>query len=351
MALETSSAIADALGQRLAPRLYQQWNRQAVAAAIIPAEPWRGKNVSFAAEFSGTVDADTVAEGAEVLSGELDSDVDEDAVLSWAFYRKSFGISEHTIDAAATSDGVAPSDLVQLFDTRVDAQSARLISKINRDIYTGTGTDGTDPTIVGLFGGATDSTGTYAGINRATRTEWAGTQLANGGVSRALTLSLLYQADENMFTKSGESATHILCSPGVFRKYASLFENTRRLVTDGRGPMQYNAGAGELFFKGIPLIRDKDCPAGKLVFINTNYVRMRFLPRAGVPNDAVLQQMRNLVGTSGGPNAIPTVTAIPFRLALLGKTGDSIKATLRNTLQLVVLRAGATAQIVDIDES
>lgn len=351
MALENLAAIADALGQRLAPKLYYQWNRAAVAAALIPAIPYRGKNCAFAAEFSGDVDAATVGEGSDVEDAEFDSDEDEDATLGWAHYRKSTKVTETAIDAAATSDGVAPSDLVSLYETRVLGQSTRLVSKINRDIYAGTGTDGSNPTIVGLFGGSTDDSGNYAGVSRSSRAEWKGNVLANGGSARALTIKLLYQADQALFEACGEGATHILCSPGVHQTYSSLFEIVRRNAGD-RGPLRYEAGSSELFFKGVPLIRDKDCPAGKLIFVNVNYLRVQFLPRAGVPNDAVVQQMRNLMGSTGGSEgAIPTATAIPFRLALLAKTGDSTKLSLKQTLQLVVNRPNAFCQVTDISEA
>lgn len=353
MAAENTAAIADALGQAIAPQLYRQWNRSAVAAALIEARvDTRGNehNVAIDAEFSGSVDAAAVDEGSDVDSSEYDSDIDVPGTLGWSEYRTAFQITQRAIDAAAASRGITADDLVDLFAERADSKGARLISRINKDIYTGTGTSGGGkPNIVGLFGGSTDATGSYAGILRGTYGEWAGNVLGNGGTPRALTQSLLDQAEEAVYVATGEPASFILCSTGVFRKYKSLFEEVRRLSTDGRGPLTYEAGATSLFYNGIPLIRDKDCPSGKLIFCNQAYVKMKFLPPAGRTKDAVYSDMRTLSGR--GQDAPVTVTQIPFRIELLGKTGTNYKAMLYTTLQLCVTKPNAFCQVTDISES
>lgn len=350
MALENLAAVSDALGQTFAPQLAVQWNRSAQTAADIAAIPGKGKNAAWDTEFSGDVDAVDVEEGSDVGDAEFDSDENEDATVPWAHYRKSFKITETAIDAAASSAGI-PDVLMDLFEERLMGQGARLTSKINRDLISGTGTGtGGNQSIVGLVT-AINNTGIYATINRATRSEWASSVLGNGGTPRPLTISLLGQLEQLIFTACGESPTAIRCSPGVWRKYEGLFEEVRRLATDGGGPLEYRAGASRLFWRGVPILRDKDFPSGTLVMENRNYMRTRFLPRAGMPRDAVMQVMKSLAGATGaGPNAIPTMTQIPFRVALLGKTGDSIKCSLKLSLQFCLERPNAFGKITDISE-
>ena len=103
MALENLAAIANALAEQFHPELFVQWNRISPTARDIPTEAGKGKAATWDVEFSGTVDAATVAEGADVTSGEFDSDVDVPGTLAWAHYRKSFQITETALDAAATS--------------------------------------------------------------------------------------------------------------------------------------------------------------------------------------------------------------------------------------------------------
>lgn len=351
MAAETLSDIEAALSQTFAADLYRQWNRSAVLASMIMVKPGAGKNAAWDVEFSGN-QADTVAEGSDVGAGEFNSDINEPAILQWAHYRSSFQVSETQLDAAATSIGTAGA-LVDLFGDRILGAGAKIAEKINIDLYAGTGVDGmSNPTIVGIHGGALETTGLYAGLDRSTRAEWTGNVLGNGAVLRALTHDLLYQLEEQIFTACGEPPNVIVCSPGIYRKYAGLFEEVRRLATDGMGPLSYRAGAATLFWQSMPVIRDRNATVNRLSMLNTNYIETKFLPRLGAPRDAVMQQMKDLVGSTGGEqHAELTMTQIPARCAILAKTGDSVKMSVKTTLATCVKRPNASGYITDISET
>jgi hypothetical protein len=346
------AATQAALGQRIAPKLIRLWNRSAVLAAMISAVPGKGINAATDVESGNTTEPDTVAEGADLGAGEMQSDIDDAAKVGWSDYRTGFNITQRALDVAASSGGITATELVDLFETRIMSKAAALVSKINKDLYAGTGTSvgSGQANIIGLFGGSTDATGIYAGLNRATYADWAGNVLSNGGTPRALSLALLAQAERNIFTACGETATHIMCSPGTYSKYESFFTAVLRTSGDnGVGGATYSAGATFMTYKGIPIIRDKDCPAGKLIFINTNYLETQILPPAGKTKDAVLSEMRMLTGRAEG--APFTTTELPFRVEVLGKTGTAYKVMLYNTIQLVVKKPNAFAQITDIDET
>ncbi len=354
MAAENLASISAALSQIFAPELKRQWNRSAVTAAFVSATAGAGKNAAWDVEFGGATAA-TVAEGSDVLPGEFNSDVNQPAILPWAHYRSSFSITETELDAAASSTGI-PQALQDLFGDRVFGAAAKIARLINTDMFTGTGLDGSsNPTLVGFFGGAVDATGVYGGLSRGTYPEWAGNVLSNGGIARPLTLDLLAQMDANIFTASREPWTCLITSAGVLRKYEGLFEPNRRLPGGGNAMPAYGSGAvndaqmqPDAWYKGKPVFRDPSAPAGTCVFFNANNVKAKYLPRIATPQDAVMMRMLNLQGSSG---SVTDVTSIPARIAVLAKTGDSVKVSIKTVLQMLVMRPNSFGIVRDISES
>lgn len=345
---ENLASISNALGQTFQGELERQWNRSAVAASRIPIRAGSGKNASWSVEFSGAT-ATTVADGSDVQSSEYSNDVNVPAVLAWAHYRHSFQISETELDAAASSVGI-PQALEDLFGERIMGGGAKIASAINADIYAGTGIDGSgNPTLVGLVsGGALSNSGTYAGVPRGTYTEFNGNVFANGGTPRALTMDLLEQVDASIFTNSGQDFDELLVSPGIYRKYKGLFETVKRVVTDGGASPRYDSSTDQLFFRGKPVTRDRDCPAGTIVFKNNAAVEAKFLPRVFNPIDSVIARNASLTASDGKRLMM---TNIPVRIAVLGKTGDNVKVTMKSVVQILVRRPNSMALVQDISEA
>lgn len=358
MAIETLASVSNALSQTFAPNIARQFNRQAILLSMLEARVGRGdaKNVAWDTEFSGAT-AGSVAEGSDVQTTEYTTDTPVPAILPWGTYRSSFQITENEIDAAAMSMG-SPTALMDMFGERVMNAVTKLASVMNADAFSGTGVDGNgNPNIQGLFGGSTDATGVYAGINRSTYTEWAGNVLANSGIARPLTFDLLYQLEQQIFIACGERPTHIVTTAGVFRKYAGLFEAIRRIPGDAglrydTGPALAQNGEGSLFFDGIPVIRDRNAPTGKLAMINANYLDVKFLPHVN-PGDAFGYAQAMAFGTTGGDTGQTqkTPTPVPVRIVLLAKTGDSVKASVKAVVQLAFKRPNAFGYIADISET
>jgi hypothetical protein len=345
--METLAAVAAALSQQFDPELVRQSNRMAIAASIIMAERGRGKNCAWDVQFDGAT-ADAVDEGSDIDETEFTNDVPEPAVLPWAHYRQSFKLTETELDAAESSLGSAEA-LLDLFGERVLNAHQKLISVINADIFTGTGTSARGkPNLVGLYGGPLEPTGIYAGQSRAQFKEWAGNVLGNGGIARPLTIDLMSQLEGNIFDAFGEPPNLIIASTGVVRQYESFFESVRRIVSDGRGPMEFGAGASALFYKGIPVIRDRNSPRGRLAMLNTNYLKMKYLPSRN-RGDAAGYSENKLEGSNG--REIKTATDIPARIVLLGKTGDNLKASVKTSIQLVNKRPNSSGYITDIQEA
>ena len=232
-----------------------------------------------------------------------------------------------------------------MFDLRIQGCVSKLASVINVDLWSGTGTDlSSNPNIVGIEGGALEASGIYAGINRASQTEWKGNVLANGGVARPLTIDLMEQMDANIFTASSEKPDLIVCDPATFRKYKGLFEPIRRI--EGERVSKYDTSTSELFFQGIPIHRDKDAVAGTMAFLNTREMAKVFLPGSDMSEEDVFKV--EWVEGKGESGAEVTPTGLPFRIVPLAKNGDSLKFMVKCVLNLKVMRPNCMGYIKDI---
>lgn len=338
--------IANALSQTFAPKLARQFNRMSVLAAALPTEASsNGKNVGWDVELSGAT-AGSYAEGDDVASGELNVDVAVPAMLSWGHYRAAFQISDTQFDAAARSIGSAD-ELVALFEERIMSTGMKLASVINSDLWSGDGTDGSsNPNIVGVQGGALETSGFYANIDRSSYAEWKGNVKANGGIARALTVDLMDQMDADIFTASGVRPNLIVCDPATFRKYKGLFESVRRV--EGVGPIsRYDTSTSELFYQGIPILRDKDAPAGTMTFLNTNLCSKVYLPSSAQSLQDVWKA-REVEGVGGNGQGEENATGLPFVIVPLARSGDSSKFMIKCVLNLKVSRPNSMGYIKDI---
>jgi len=365
MAAENLGTILSALSQVFAPELHRQWNRTTYLLGMINASKGvsdgSGKNVAFDVEFSGAT-AGTVAEGSDVQASEYNSDVNVPMFMPWATYRSSFQVSEQEVDAARTSIGTADA-LIDLFGDRILGCGAQIARAIETDALTGTGVDSSgNPTLVGIFGGALSASGAYGGLSPSTYPEWASNVLSNGGTARALTPDLMSQADQLIFTAASVPWNAIVTTAGVTRKYEGMFMsgngvnnfplvrmNDRANYTMGvpnDAQMQLDA----ISFKGRPVSRNPVAPSGQLALLNTDFIKIKYLPHVPTRNEIEFFQNLGLDGSSGGNQPIQA-TGIPARLIEVAKTGDSHKISMRVTLAMAVTRRNAMAVVKDIQET
>jgi len=344
MSAELLTNISSALPQLYGDQVVRQWNRVARLAGLIPVKPGKGKNVAWDVEFSGAAAA-TYTEGSDVSTYAQDPIVP--ATLDFGWYRSTFSLSDLEVAIAKQSKD-APAALMDIMGERMVGSISKLSSTINAALFTGAGGSGE---ILGLLGGVLANTGSYAGVYRTTGgtnyTEWMSTILGNSSVDRALTVDLMAQLEQSIFEDSGTTPTFYVCSPGVYRKYSGLFETIRRVEGDGRGPMVYGTGAAELFYKGVPVFRDKDCTAKYMIAVNTDFLEIEVV---GQPIDptAVSNGTQSAV-SSNGQNAAPL--QIPVTVQPLAKLGDSQRFQTKVYIQLKCTRPNTMGYINDISES
>jgi hypothetical protein len=344
------AALGAIMTHKFGPEIYRQWNRTVTLGRRLTVVPGAGKDCSWPVEFSG-ITAEAAQEGEDIDSTEYTNDTDDDVHESWATYRSAFQVSEQAFDAAVTSGG-DPEILFDLFADKVMTHSATIAKKIESDLIVGTGTrtvrGNSVPTIVGLLGGALATSGTHAGIAISGAAEWASNHLSNGAVDRPLTAELLAAAARAVFDDSGADFGGFLATTAAIAdKYEGLWGQRLQVNLGGAADI----GATNLAWRGHEIVKVADMTTKNLVLVDPGELELRFLPFSQMTRrEAVtfMENVRKVAGTADGRSF--NLTNLPVRIALLGKAGDSLKCTLRTTVQLVVKRPNRMCRISDIAE-
>lgn len=351
MAVDNLANLAPALSTTFANQLIRAWNRLSVylsgVTIVSGGGQGGGKQVGWDVQFSGATAASFV-EGSDVAGGEYANDKEVPATLAWGQYRSAFSLSNLEMNAAFASMGNA-AELERILEERLFDAISKITSKINTDAITGpaNGLDGSsNPILVGLIA-ALAATGSYANVSKATYAEWAGIVSANGGTARQLTLDLLAKAEQAQYTASGMSPELLLTTPGVKTKYEGLFNAVQRMNAGAGGPIARMDGSSEdLYWRGRPIVRDKDMTAGTLVGVCPSGVELRVLPWAPVP-DMVPVTVRDLVSSNGdmAKNLGAFVNIYP-----LARTGSAVKFVAEIYCQQKIKRTNQHFLIQDISE-
>lgn len=345
MSATALSDIASALTTIFEDQIVSQINRATVLLQVLPTGyGTTGKDISWVARF-GTAVGGARAEGDDVSTLNVDAKVP--AKLDYGTYDDAFGVTGKALAGARASGN--PADLANLFVEELGDCVERLAKGVAQDLYTGTGA--TDH-IMGLVatGGAIMNTGTYATIDRAVRTQWQGTVMANGGVGRALTFSLMREMRRRIYIASGLKPDLVICEPSLHEKYGTLFGQQRRYVTEIRlrgAVITLDGGYQMLEFDGIPVIEDVDAPTGMMLFLNTRYVRVLQLPDE--VND--VNQSRAMVGLAGTAEEQLGMPSAKLRARInpLSREGDLYRFQLILYPQLQGRRPNSCGVIKDLD--
>ncbi len=348
MAGESFSTISTVLSQIYSARLADARNMASFelnALNIVPNDS--GKNISWVHKYDGTRDVTNFADdGTAVQSAEYTRTGKAPATLAFGNYRAPAMITDLAGMLASVATG-SPTELMSLVDHEVKDSLVQITKQIAIDFYIGDGTAAnTNPNIVGLTGGAALSTGSYAGLDRGTYTQWAANELANGAVDRPLTDDLMRQAEVAIFNAGGEPPNLILTTANVHRKYANLFGSIQRVQTAGQMPQQLAMGTNELLWGNMPVQRSARCPAKKLFMLNTNDVEFVFpaqmMPVASVPMNPMVKRM----GLD-----LKQQYMLPIIVEPLARDGNALKYNVWTYVQLRVRNPNRVATISDISEA
>jgi len=164
--------------------------------------------------------------------------------------------------------------------SKVEIAMKTLAATFATQLY-GDGTGNSNKDIDGL-GIAVAATGTYGGIDRATDGDpwWKAVVHANGGQARPLTTLLMRKAylacSDNA---KAEQPDIIFTTQPIWNRYAEMTESRRVIPTKGIEKLA-SLGFQALDFMGVPLVWDRDCPAGCMYFLNTRYMGFKYSPMA-----------------------------------------------------------------------
>lgn len=322
------------LNQVFAPMIADNLNQRTILIANLPKSIAQGKNISWDVKVARGTSAASYASGADIVGS--DSDTEVPAILQFKRIKAEFRIPGDSMAAAASA---GPTAYANLFGKAIKDATRNLGVDLGVQLYgNGTGNGGLD--LDGLAESLVN-TGSYAGVSTVTYPVWQSNVFANGGVAQNLTAGLLRDAEKQIFANAGTMPDFIVTSPGVYAAYESLFDSMKRLEIGDR----YDLAAPSLQWKGIPVLRDPQCPAGTLYMLTRDAFDFRQLPPLDSANGIQLNAGYEPIMTADGN------VGLQVAIELLGKTGDAYKGFVKLYGNLVNEAPNRSAVISNITEA
>ncbi len=316
------------LAQNFRGDVVRQINRQVQALKFVKITAGAGKNVAWSPEGDGAI-AENYTDGLDASN--YGGDAQASALLSWSLYRSAFHVTQLAMDGAASSSD--PLGNHALWARQVVNGAAKLASFINGKLFSGAGT-GTE--MCGLLEAIGKDDNIYAGINRVTGgNEYWKPTVVDPGVLTAPTFALIRDDLRKIYEAGGENPDVALCTPAVFNVVGGLFDSTRRqidYVRTANGQVKLDFGYQALEVDGCVFVRDKDCTANSIYYINTSELELQYLPSAS--QSRMIEGLDMVVAADDGYGQVP----LGMKYEMLAKTGPSEKAEILATTQLVAKR-------------
>ena len=166
-------------------------------------------------------------------------------------------------------------EAIDLVTARIAAAQATLANMTGAALYSDGSTQNqlaglqhivaADPTVSTIVGGINGGTGQGATWwQNATKT----ISLASDGIQTGM--NQLY-----LTTKRGQDKANLITA--AYDTY-ELYWNSLQQIQRIQQAQSADAGYQELFFNGAPVLADDQCPAGKMYFLNTNYLKLKCAP-------------------------------------------------------------------------
>ena len=336
---QSLATITSALAQLYRKDITRQINRRSVLLRILPIRANEtGKNVAFDVEGDGMV-AENFSDGADV--SDFGSDALTPVTLNFGLLRSNFRITDQARAAARRTGN--PQAAAQLLMRNAINATTKLASRINAQLYTGTGSSNQ---IAGLSAVALKDDNTYGGIDRSDSANayWRSNVIDAGG--GALTVTRIRNAvGDTIYTACGEQPTIGMCPPAVFNYVGSLYDSNRRYQTDisletPRGAFKLNSSLGVIDVEGLVLIKDKDAPAGEIQLLNPEHIAIEYLPLMA---DEMLPEQLLEMDADDGYGPIP----LGMYLKRIATLGASSRFSLQSYLQLAVDKPNACGRLTN----
>jgi hypothetical protein len=344
----TLSTQYNALEQRFRKTVKQQ-NRPAVTLTLLEKRPLTGKNASWDVEV-GTATGQVFDDGADVSV--YNADVDVPAILQWGEYGDAMAITGRAEDASAHE-----TDEVQAnqYMNKLDGCGSRTADKVNTDIWSADGS-GSPQKIHGLThsSGPLAATGSYAGIDRGTYPQWASNVFANGGVPRAVSISLIERAFEVTGTASGRGPKACVTTPSLWRAIAEVVAPHRRYlqeVTIRGQKITLDGGWQAVEINGVPIFKDPQATAGCFAGLDLDHLFVGYLPTA--PKRIARGDVIGMIPVNGTPQEMslqppPGTQSLMAAVSKLARSGNKTKIQVLTTVALCAERCNSSFLIKDL---
>jgi len=343
MATVSLSAISAVMNLIFGDAMADQIRRDVLLPNLLPVRTGRNSTMTWTAKFSNRSAGGAFAEGADMADADFDSHARVQASLAWAEYRtgaKVSGLSE-ALSRVNGSPSLDPS----LFSDEIRDAIDYLAVLVSSDSYAGN-VAASPPELAGLAT-AVDSSGTYAGIAPGTYSEWASAE--NTLAATALTVDKIRENLIRPIIDNCGMYPQFLIAPGnVFDDVGALLGDKRQYIDevqtiDGQTVnLKSRGGFRAIEIDGVPLIEDRHCTANTIYGFARDAVEYQQVPAVG-PEQAgvVMQAVKALTGVTLEEDEVAMMLRASTQrlqpsIAMLGKTGDNVKAMVKVYAQLGV---------------
>lgn len=329
-----------------------QMNRSVPLLQLLTKKPADGKNISWTAKFGTAVHTTAaIADGTAVTNYNADTKVT--AYLDYTTYHDAFGVGG-LIEALARIAG-GPGQMTDLVLDELNDSNERLCAAMGRDVYYGTGANDQVMGLIDATAGAMIATGTYAGLDRSTYTQWASNVVSAGG--GAVTIEKMRELSRKIGTASAKQFDFWMATPIVFDQIAAVTGGQRRMVQEvnltNRGVIKLDGGFTAIEFDGKPVFKDDRLAAdtatatsGKLLAINAKETMVRY-----VPNPTSAQILRSIgLRAQSEPQLGSEQVGLMAKIKELGPAGDISLLELLVYWNVQVRQCNANGQINSINE-
>ena len=319
------SGISAALNVTIADDVIRTFNAHARTVARLTKDRVVGQSMVWDAETTGAA-IETFNDGDDVVNYSGDDIVKP--VLALQGLRTNIRVGHQ---ALATAANAGPAGLGKLFSRTIQNGMRKFGSVLNQAVFAGNGS------FVGLSS-ALDITGLYAGVDRATVTQWRAKK-ADPGTPTALTLAQVRQDLSDIYDQCGEVPPLGTMDSTTFNKFAALFSEFRRInqQSGDRGPRTLDFTVDAIELDGCLFYKDKDCTANTIYYLNPNYIDIGFMPQVDRPGALPIR-----VDSDQGE----------FDIGLmyydLGRNGAAERGTIEGFLQMAVRKPNAMGKRVNI---
>ena len=296
MAVLGTSGIASVVVSMLqAERIVSQMNREVVALNLLDCLPC-GDPLSWDVKLRARTTAGTVAETDAAPTATSHARIK--ATLNIGEYSDTAGVTGRAQAAAAMAlnpHGIAGGQ--DLLGDELNDAVINVAETLGNDFYAGTGA--TDH-MAGLAIQIDASDDNFANVDTGVYTEWTSTE--NTGTLAALSFAMLRTTITNIRTLSGKRPNIAFCKPDILDRIRSLFSTFPGYITEiplGGAVRKLVSGARAIYCEDVWFVDDPRCTSNVIYFLNTDYIKLRFMPQftsASYAPDQIAAEIKRLTG-------------------------------------------------------